>query len=361
MARRRLGRGPPHAHADPGAGRNDPDRARSEGRRLERHLQRLQPRRRSARRRPSRRRLRRLPVAPLEVPLPHRRGRARFRGGPRPELCGQAGERARPGRRQRPNAATQEPARAPPARPARSARARPRARRRHLDHGDGPLEPALLGVRGAARPRGRPRAAGSGRRVAADPAGRAQLLRLRGLLLEERQGLHLAVLDHPDGRGRSARPRLQGARPLGRRDPGRDADPLGRRELALLQDGRAHELHPEPDHHARPRPDPRQGRGLHRDRRPGQRPGRGRADAGLLRRARLPVPAVPLRGPLARLGGRGHGAERRGAAHQPGAPAGRGRPLRALPALAARLMESEHTLERVARGGRKAHALTAKE
>ena len=29
-------------------------------------------------------------------------------------------------------------------------------------------------------------------------------------------------------------------------DPRRDADPLGRRELALLQDGRAHELHPEP-------------------------------------------------------------------------------------------------------------------
>ena len=43
-----------------------------------------------------------------------------------------------------------------------------------------------------------------------------------------------------------------------------DADPLGRRLVALLQDGRAHELHPEPDHDPRPRADPEQGRGLHR-------------------------------------------------------------------------------------------------
>ena len=79
---------------------------------------------------------------------------------------------------------------------------------------------------------------------------------------------------------------LRGARALGRRDPGRDADPLGRGELALLQDGRAHELHPEPDHDPQPRADPQQGRGLHHHRRPGQRAGGGRPDAGLLRRAR---------------------------------------------------------------------------
>ena len=37
-------------------------------------------------------------------------------------------------------------------------------------------------------------------------------------------------------------------RALGRRDPGRDADPLGQRQLALLQDGRADELRAEPGH-----------------------------------------------------------------------------------------------------------------
>ena len=38
-----------------------------------------------------------------------------------------------------------------------------------------------------------------GRRDAADPAQRAEVPRLRGLLFEGGAGLHLAVLDHADG------------------------------------------------------------------------------------------------------------------------------------------------------------------
>ncbi len=126
----------------------------------------------------------------------------------------------------------------------------PAARGRHLDHGDGRGQPALLDLGRAARAL---RSRTPPRRSACE----TRLLRLnelsvpplRGLLLEERAGLHLALLDHADGSGRPARPGVRGDRALGRRDPGRDADPLGRRlELALLQDGRAHELHPEPDH-----------------------------------------------------------------------------------------------------------------
>ena len=71
-----------------------------------------------------------------------------------------------------------------------------------------------------------------GVRDAAAPAQRAQVPPLRGLLLEERAGLHLAVLDHADGSRRPARPRLRGDRALGRRDPGVDADPLGRRRAS---------------------------------------------------------------------------------------------------------------------------------
>ena len=82
----------------------------------------------------------------------------------------------------------------------------------------------------------------------ADQAQRSQLPQLRGLLLQGGQGLHLAVLGHLHGPDRPARPGVRNGRALGRHPAGRDADPLGRRELALLQDGRAHELHPEPDH-----------------------------------------------------------------------------------------------------------------
>ncbi len=51
--------------------------------------------------------------------------------------------------------------------------------------------------------------------------------------------LHVALLDHPDGSAGPAGPGLRGDRPLGATCPGRHPDPLGRRQLALLQDGRA--------------------------------------------------------------------------------------------------------------------------
>ena len=135
---------------------------------------------------------------------------------------------------------------------ARAASARPQGRagggaaaaRRHLDHRDGRGQSALLGLRPPARPcdRGGREA---GRRNPAHSAQRSQVPRLRGLLLEGRASLHLAVLDHPDGRRRRARPRLRGAGALGRRRHRRDADPLGHGVIALFQDGRAAELRAE--------------------------------------------------------------------------------------------------------------------
>jgi hypothetical protein len=154
-----------------------------------------------------------------------------------------------------------KPAGAPP-------RARPRRRR-------GRGEPALLHLRRSSSTRSTTPAASSARSQARAPR-RARVPGLRGLLLEERVGVHLALLDHADGPRRPARPRLRGSRPLGGRRPRRDAHPLGRRELALLPHGGADELHPEPDHDPRPGAHPRQGGGLRRGGRPGQRPGRGR-------------------------------------------------------------------------------------
>ncbi len=159
---------------------------------------------------------------------------------------------------------------------------------------------------------GGPRPRGDVRRGDAAPQGaRAQLPRLRGLLLEERAGLHLALLDHPDGPRRPDGPGLRGRGGVGRRDPRGDADPLGRRQLALLQDGRADELHPEPDHPVGQGADAEQGGGLHRHGRAGQHPGRGGADAHLLRRAGVRLPAVSLRGALAGVERGGHGEQRR--------------------------------------------------
>ena len=187
------------------------------------------------------------------------------------------------------------------------ARARPAADRRHLDLGDGRGQSALLRLRSSARPRAE---GGSepGRRDPADPAQRAQVPRLRGLLLEIGARLHLAVLDHADGFERPDGPRLRGAGALGRRDHRRLADPLGRCVLALFQDGRAAQLRAERRHHPQSGADPQQGRGLHHRRRPGQHPGRRRPDARLLRRAGLPLPAISLHRAFARLVARGHGA-----------------------------------------------------
>ncbi len=101
---------------------------------------------------------------------------------------------------------------------ARCSGARAGARGRDLDHGDGRANPRCssseeLLAHGIAHARTR------SARDAPHPAQRPALPRLRGLLLEERPRLHLAVLDHADGPGRPARARLRGVRPLGRRDP----------------------------------------------------------------------------------------------------------------------------------------------
>ena len=81
--------------------------------------------------------------------------------------------------------------------------------------------------------------------------------------------MHLALLDYADGLDRPDGCRLRSGRSLGRRNPGRDADTLGERQLALLSDGRAHELHPEPDHDREPHSNAEQGLDFHHHRRPG--------------------------------------------------------------------------------------------
>ena len=163
----------------------------------------------------------------------------RGRGARRPPL-----RQSRGGFEARPAAA-----RAASARPQAGARAWAGPRRRHLDDGD---EQAICR---ASRTSDELLAAAlghSGEKLDCEhqmiKLQRSLVSLLRGLLLEERQRLHLAVLDHPDGRRRPARPGLRSDRPLGGRHPRRDAHSLGRRFGALLQDGRAHELHPEPDH-----------------------------------------------------------------------------------------------------------------
>ena len=158
------------------------------------------------------------------------RGRAGLRGRPRARRTRRRSRTAassstptpRTPRAQEPARAAPAGARRPSARPARCAssgisttvmdRANPR-----YSTSEALLDAALAHA-----------ARGARRRDAAASASRAQVPRLRGLLLEERARLHLAVLDHPDGPERPARPGLRGARPLGRRHPGRDADPLGR-------------------------------------------------------------------------------------------------------------------------------------
>ena len=112
-----------------------------------------------------------------------------------------------------------------------------------------------------------------------------------GQLLQGEPRLHLALRDHRAGSRRPADRGLRGAGPLGRRRAGRDLDPLGLGERALLQDGRAAELRAEPDHHPQPGADPQQGGGVHHHRRPGQHPGGGRRSAHLLVGAGVRVPA----------------------------------------------------------------------
>ena len=109
------------------------------------------------------------------------------------------------------------------------ARARGLARRRHLHHGHGREESALLDLRAPARRGARARRIRARRRNEADQAQRSQLPQLRGLLLQGRQGLHLAVFGHVDGQDRPARPGVRNGRALGRHPGDRDARSAGAR------------------------------------------------------------------------------------------------------------------------------------
>ena len=102
---------------------------------------------------------------------------------------------------------------------------------------------------------------------------------------------------------------VRGRGALGGRDHGGHAYSLGRREQSLLQDGGKDELHPEPGDAGQQAPAAKQGRGVHHYGRAGQRAGRGRADARVLRGDRLPVSAVSLHCALAGLERGGHGEQ----------------------------------------------------
>ena len=265
---------------------------------------------------PPRRRLRRLPVARLQVPLPTGEGEPGFEDDrvPSHEVKVENGRVLVDASQRRKRA--QAAARAPSARARRSSRAPgPRARRSASRPRPWTGEPALLDVRGCSLDAALAHAQrGARRRGEADPPRASSVPRLRGLLLEDRARLHLALLDHADGS---------------------EADQLDQVYEALvhwadvvlvatpIRWGAASSLY----FKMAERMNCIQNQITTRDRvlirnkvaafidhrRPGQRPGRRRADARLLRRARLPLPAVPLHRPLARLVRRGHGEERRGA------------------------------------------------
>ena len=166
-------------------------------------VRRVQPRRRPARRGPPRRRLRRLPLAPLEVPLPRRATASR---ASRRTACRATRSRSRrtgvcSSIVQPRDAAPQAPARAAPAgapgpsaRPGRCACSASRPTAMDRANPRYSTSDALLGRRRCSTRRAR-----SAPRRRLIRLARAQVPRLRGLLLEERARLHLALLDHADG------------------------------------------------------------------------------------------------------------------------------------------------------------------
>jgi nitrite reductase/ring-hydroxylating ferredoxin subunit len=115
----------------------------------------------------------------------------------------------------------------------------------------GPLR--VCGISTTAMDAANPRFSGSDHlldhalKAAAAEGAEKRLIRLNDLKF--RACLHLAVLDHADGRERPDGPRVRGDRALGGRHHHRLADPLGRGVLALFQDGRAAQLRAERDHH----------------------------------------------------------------------------------------------------------------
>ena len=275
-----------------------------------------------------------------------------------PSYPGQGRERPRAGRPRRRHQAPEEAARAASAGAPGRARAGAAAPRRHLDHGDGRRQSALFRFRSSARSRPRCGARRTAPRRSMIRLQRSQVPRLRRLLLEGGARLHLAVLDHPDGRQGPDGPGLRGAGALGRRGHRRDADPLGRGVLALFQDGRAAQLRAERNHHPQPGADPQQGRGLHHRRRTGQHPGAspGRCSAS------SPSSVSSFRSfPISPIRAAGRtrtwSAMSRSCAIPPNSPKAR----RCWPSAAsispAHLIASDEAPTSIERGGRKAHAL----
>ena len=174
-------------------------------------------------------RIRRLSLAPLQVPPQQRRWRARLRRGPRPAIC--AENRERPPARQSQGGQGSK-------RTCRTRRIRWRASRsvsRAAFEWWGSRPRSWTTTTRAIRPPRRcSNVALAHAKVNASASTRLIRLNdlkfrtLRGLLLQERSRLHLAVLDHADGRVRPAGPGVRSGRALGGRRPARDADPLGR-------------------------------------------------------------------------------------------------------------------------------------
>ena len=143
----------------------------------------------------------RLPLAQLEIPPLHRQGRARLRGGSRPCLSRCKVESGRVLVNLEPhNERAQEAARAASAGARRSSARRgrcasPASRRRRWTR-----QSALLRLRPSARRCARKHAQALRRRDAADHAQRLKFRACEGYYSKSRAGLHLAVLDHADGR-----------------------------------------------------------------------------------------------------------------------------------------------------------------
>ena len=291
---------------------------------VRRGLQCLQSCRRPARRRPARRRLHRLPLAQWKFHRCSGIGEPGFEEDRVPALSGEGRERPRAGqcrgrRRKRTKSAA----------PAASAGAQGRARspgRCGLPAFRPPrwtAQSALLRLRSSARCMRSKAGDDARRRNAADPAERAQIPRLRGLLFEERR-------TPAPGPARSPRwmRRTRWTRSTRRwcTGPTRSSSPSPIRwgAASSLYFKMAERLNcvQNADHHPQPGADPQQGRGLHHRRRAGQHPGGRGPDARLLRRARLHLSAVSLHRPFARLVGRGHGEQRRDRAQFEGAAEG---------------------------------------
>ncbi len=142
----------------------------------------------------------------------------------------------------------------------------------------------LLGV-GA-----RPRIGATGRRDPADPSERPAVPQLRGLLLPERGVLHVAVHDHAGSTPKDEMEQVYEALVFWA-DVVLVATPIRWGNASALFYKMAERMNCIQNQItiARPRAHPQQGGGLRHHGRAGQHPGRGRPDADVLLRARLPL------------------------------------------------------------------------